>query len=193
MVEQPDAFSVLAWDETDDPIAIVAKLVAGARTAAIGDHTWARFLLELQDALPGVRFRRAVEVTGALRVVKDADEIEALRAAAHAVDEIAVSMRSEPFAGRREIDVHRDLVERMLDAGHERANFAIVAAGANAASPHHDPGDRVIAPGDVVLCDFGGTMQRLLLRHHADVRRWANPRARCATRTPCSSTRRKQA
>ena len=32
------------------------------------------------------------------------------------------------------------------------------AAGANAASPHHEPGDRVIQAGEVVLCDFGGTM-----------------------------------
>jgi Xaa-Pro aminopeptidase len=47
----------------------------------------------------------------------------------------------------------------MLEGGHERANFAIVAAGENAASPHHDPSGRVIAPGDVVLCDFGGTMR----------------------------------
>jgi Xaa-Pro aminopeptidase len=46
----------------------------------------------------------------------------------------------------------------MLEAGHERANFAIVATGPNAASAHHDPTDRVIAAGDVVLCDFGGTM-----------------------------------
>ena len=37
-------------------------------------------------------------------------------------------------------------------------NFAIVAAGANAASPHHEPGSRVIEAGEVVLCDFGGTM-----------------------------------
>ena len=35
---------------------------------------------------------------------------------------------------------------------------AIVAAAANAASPHHEPSPRVIADGDVVLCDFGGTM-----------------------------------
>ena len=67
-------------------------------------------------------------------------------------------MRERPFAGRTELDVHRELVERMLEGGHERANFAIVAAGANAASPHHDPSDRVIERGDVVLCDFGGTM-----------------------------------
>src|SRR4029077_19544438 len=101
-------------------------------------------------------FRRAIDVTGPLRMVKDAAEIEALRAAARSVDEIAGAMRTRGFAGRREIDVHRELVERMLAAGHERANFAIVAAGPNGASPHHEPGARVIVEGDVVLCDFGG-------------------------------------
>ena len=63
------------------------------------------------------------------------------------------------FAGRTELDVHRELVERMLAEGHECSNFAIVAAGENAASPHHEPSaTRTIADGDIVLCDFGGTM-----------------------------------
>jgi Xaa-Pro aminopeptidase len=163
VVEQPDAFELFLWDETDDPIEIVAGLVAGvapdATSAAVGDHTWARFVLDLQRALPHVEFRRATDVTGPLRVVKDAAEIEALRAAAAVVDDVARVMRERPFAGRSELEVHRELVERMLEGGHERANFAIVAAGANAASPHHDPSERVIERGDVVLCDFGGTMR----------------------------------
>jgi len=157
VVERPDVFGVEPWDETDDPIRRVVDHARGARSVAIGDQTWARFVLALQDALPDARFCPASAVTGPLRVVKDADEIEALRAAAHIVDEIAIVMRDRPFAGRTERDVHRELVERMLDGGHERANFAIVASGPNAASPHHDPTDRRIKPGDVVLCDFGGT------------------------------------
>ena len=161
VVEQPDAFEVFPWDETEDPIAVVGGLVdaiEGASSAAIGDHTWARFVLDLQRELPDVVFRRGVDVTGPLRIVKDAAEVDALRAAASVVDDIAAVMRGRPFAGRTELEVHRELVERMLAGGHERANFAIVATGPNAASPHHDPTDRVIAPGDVVLCDFGGTM-----------------------------------
>ncbi len=158
IVERPDAFTSRSWDETDDPISVVADLVGPVGTAAIGDHTWARFLLDLQDALPSVRFRRAIDITGPLRAVKDADEVEALRAAARVVDGVAAAMRERPFAGRTELGVHRELVERMLEGGHERANFAIVATGPNAASPHHDPTHRVIAPGDIVLCDFGGTM-----------------------------------
>src|SRR5215510_9305895 len=105
--EMPDAFSVRAWDETEDPIELVARLAGAPATAGIGDHTWARFLLDLQDALPRAAFRRASEVTGPLREVKDAAEVDALRAAARAVDAVAGEMRTRPFGGRTEVDVHR--------------------------------------------------------------------------------------
>jgi Xaa-Pro aminopeptidase len=157
---RPELFDIVAWEETDDPIALVASMVgATTRRVAIGDHTWARFVLDLQRALPACAFVRACEVVGPIRMVKDDEEIAALTRAAHAVDAIAHDMRSVPFAGRTELDVHRELVDRMLAAGHERANFAIVAAGAHAASPHHEPSPkRTIGAGDLVLCDFGGTM-----------------------------------
>lgn len=155
-----ELFEIVAWEETDDPIARVAALVPGsAGRLAIGDHTWARFVLDLQRALPAATFVRATEVVAPLRIVKDAAEIAALTRAAHAVDAIAGEMRDVRFSGRTELDVHRELVDRMLAYGHDRANFAIVAAGANAASPHHEPSaDRVIDAGELVLCDFGGTM-----------------------------------
>jgi Xaa-Pro aminopeptidase len=158
VVEVPDAFSIVAWGETEDPVEIVTKLAAAPGTVAIGDHTWARFVIELQDALPHTTFRKGSEVTAPLRRAKDAAEIDALSAAAHAVDGIADDMRTRPFGGRTETDVHRELVQRMLDAGHERANFAIVGSGPNGASPHHEAGRRVIETGDVVVCDFGGSM-----------------------------------
>jgi Xaa-Pro aminopeptidase len=157
---RPELFELVPWDETDDPIAIVARIVGRAVRAAIGDHTWARFVLDLQRALPATTFVRASEVTAPIRMVKDAGEIAALQRAAEAVDVIAAEMRTRPFAGRTELDVHRELVERMLALGHERANFAIVAAAEHAASPHHEPSaEQVIREGDIVLCDFGGTMR----------------------------------
>jgi Xaa-Pro aminopeptidase len=157
--EQPDVFSIVAWDETEDPIAIVAGLAGAASTVAIGDHTWARFLLDLQRALPRAAFRKGSEITAPLRMVKDGAEVDALLAAARAVDGIVAEMRSRPFGGRTEKDVYRELVQRMLDAGHERANFAIVGSGPNGASPHHEAGPRTIEIGDVVVCDFGGSMR----------------------------------
>jgi Xaa-Pro aminopeptidase len=152
------ACTLRPWSETADPVALVAELVGPGRALAIGDQTWSRFTLALQDAIPGAAWRTAQAVIGPLRAVKDAAEVAALRAAAHAVDAVAAEMRDRPFGGRTEADVSRELVDRMLAHGHDRPNFAIVGSGPNGASPHHDAGSRVIGDGDVVVCDFGGTM-----------------------------------
>jgi Xaa-Pro aminopeptidase len=62
-----------------------------------------------------------------------------------------------PLVGRTEADVSAELGRRLVEEGHARVNFAVVGSGPNAASPHHEPGERVIERGEVVLCDFGGT------------------------------------
>ena len=160
VVERPDVFAVAPWEETADPVALVAGLVGGATRLAIGDRTWARFLVDLQHALPAARFRRGSEVIGPLRARKDAAEVAALHAAAAAADRVAAALQGGEveLVGRTEAEVSAELGRRLLAEGHQRVNFAIVAAGANAASPHHEPGPRVIEAGEVVLCDFGGTM-----------------------------------
>jgi Xaa-Pro aminopeptidase len=160
VAERPEVFSLVTWDETDDPVALVAGLTGSAATVGIGDRTWSRFLVELQAALPAARWHKASEVTGPLRAVKDEAEVAALRRAAEAADRVAAQLQGGevPLVGRTEAQVSADLGRRLIAEGHQRVNFAIVAAGANAASPHHEPGARVIGAGDVVLCDFGGTM-----------------------------------
>lgn len=162
VVPQPDVFAVVPWGETDDPVAIVAGLLPQPAVAAVGDTMWARFLVELLGHWPttGTRYVRATTVMNDLRMVKDAAEIAALRAAGAAVDRIAARLQNGEIAlaGRTEAQVSAELSRQIREEGHERVNFAIVAAGENAASPHHHPGDRVIRAGEIVLCDFGGTM-----------------------------------
>jgi Xaa-Pro aminopeptidase len=159
VVPRPHVFNVVGWDETDDPVERTAELASGARTVAIGDQTWSRFLVDLLPRLPHAEWRRASTVVGPLRAVKDDDEVAALRQAAEAVDRIAAALQSGeiPLIGRTEADVSAELGRRIVAEGHESVNFAIVAAGSNAASPHHHAGSRVIQAGEVVLCDFGGT------------------------------------
>ena len=110
--------------------------------------------------MPGVRFVRAVEVVGGLRMEKDDAEISALRDAGAAADRVAAQLHGGliPLVGRTEAQVSADISARLIAEGHDVVNFAIVAAGENAASPHHHPGSRVIARDEIVLCDFGGTM-----------------------------------
>lgn len=151
--------TVRPWAETEDPVGIVAELVGAAGVLGVGDRTWARFVVELVRRLPGRELRLASEVTGPLRARKDPSEVTALAEAAAAADRVAAALQAGeiPLVGRTEAEVAAELSQRLLAEGHSRVNFAIVAAGPNAASPHHEPGRRVIAPGEVVLCDFGGT------------------------------------
>lgn len=157
--EHPELFRVCPWEEVDDPVALVARLAGPAPAAAIGDTTWSRFLVGLLKVMPTTTFSNASEVVGPIRARKDAAEIAALRAAGAAADQVAAALHAGEIrlVGRTEAEVSNEIGRRLIEAGHDRVNFAIVAAGANAASPHHEPGATVINEGQVVLCDFGGT------------------------------------
>ncbi len=126
----------------------------------MSDRAWAMSVLALQATLPGVGWGPASRVTGPLRAVKDGAEIEALRAAGRAADRVAGELQRGDIAliGRTEAEVSDDIGRRLVAEGHQRVNFAIVGSGPNGASPHHEPGERRIGPGEVVVCDFGGTM-----------------------------------
>ncbi len=156
----PRLFRLRPWAESEDPVAIVAELVGARRRLAVSERTWAASVLALQAELPGAEWRTASVVTGSLRAVKDAAEIEALRRAGAAADRVAKALVEGDIAlvGRTEAAVSAEIGSRLLAEGHDRVNFAIVGSGPNSASPHHDAADRVVKPGDVVVCDFGGTM-----------------------------------
>lgn len=158
VVQRPGIFELLPWAETEDPIAIVARLLGKAESVAIGDQTWATFLLALQEVLPNTRFEIASSLTREMRMRKDPAEIDALRRAAHATDRVAARLREIRFAGKREVDLSRLVADLVVDEGHQTATFSIVASGPNGASPHHEPGERVIEPGDAVVVDFGGKL-----------------------------------
>ena len=162
VVEQPGVFSLHRWDETDDPVALVARLAGTPATAAVGDTMWARFLVDLLPHWPSTttRYVRSTTIMNALRMRKDDAEIAALQAAGAAADRVAAQLQAGdiPLVGRTEAAVSADISARLIAEGHDVVNFAIVAAQENAASPHHHASDRVIRAGEIVLCDFGGTM-----------------------------------
>jgi Xaa-Pro aminopeptidase len=159
--EHPELFKIRPWDETEDPVAIVAELAGTPQNVAISDRCWAAPLLALQRALPRATWRRASEVTSAIRAVKDESEIAALKAAGAAADRVAAALFEGEIEliGRQEREVSEEIAQRLVEEGHSHANFAIVGSGPNSASPHHHPGDRVIERGEPVVCDFGGSYE----------------------------------
>jgi len=152
-----DLVEVRSWGETEDPVGLAAAVVPDPTRVAVGDHMWSVFLTRFQEVWTDTGWTPASKITRRLRIRKDPAEIEMLRAAAHGVDRVMARIPEEvPFGGRTEIEVARHLSELTIEEGHDVAEFAIVASGANGASPHHQTGDWVIGEGDLVVCDFGG-------------------------------------
>jgi Xaa-Pro aminopeptidase len=156
---------VVAWDETDDPHALVAERLGAQLNGAtmdarvlVSDTLWALHVLALQRALPGRPFGLATEVMRELRMRKDGEEVELLRLAAHAADRVVTAIAHGPLIGRTEAEVSAEIAERLREEGHDFGEFGIVASGPNAASPHHDPGDRRIEAGEPVVFDLGGPL-----------------------------------
>ena len=157
-IAAPD-LSQRTWAETDDPHAIVARLVTAKGDVAVADQMWSSFVLPLQSALPGRAFQLASVVTRGLRMRKDAYEREALRAVSAAADRAFPRILEREFAGWTEREVAAELAALLRDEGHDEVSFTIVASGPNGASPHHETGGRRIAHGDTVVLDFGGTRE----------------------------------
>ena len=150
---------VVPFDESDDAAALVADMLRSHVAASIGvsDRMWSMHLLRLEAALPGRRFESASVVMRELRQVKDADEARLLALAAEAADRTIDGVSAGSLADRTEADVSREIRRRLIDEGHDIADFAIVGSGPNSASPHHDASDRVIRAGEPVVLDIGGT------------------------------------
>jgi Xaa-Pro aminopeptidase len=155
-------FDIRPWSDAEDPIDLVDRLVraAGASRLAVSDRAWASTLLALQRRLPEAEWIEASRVTSPVRAVKDVTEVAALRAAGAAADRVAGVLQAGGIGlvGRTEAEVSAEIGSMLVREGHSSVNFAIVGSGPNAASPHHEPGDRVIGRGETVVCDFGGTL-----------------------------------
>ncbi|AIG64065.1 X-Pro dipeptidase [Corynebacterium atypicum] len=111
-----------------------------------------------EAAAAGVTFRPATGVVEQLRLVKDDEELAALRTVAEVANVAFAEMidAGELRAGRSEREVAADLEYRMRRGGADTTSFdTIVASGPNSAKPHHGADDRVIAQGDLVTIDFG--------------------------------------
>lgn len=154
------AVAVRSWEETEEPLELVGEALPrrGARTLFVSDDLPARALLRIERAFPAAGRELASLLLRPLRAQKQADEVELLRRAARAADRVVEALIRGRLVGRSERDLAREVRARLVDEGHEEADFWTVAGGANSAAPHHSDSDRPIRAGEPLLFDIGGRL-----------------------------------
>ncbi|HRA48713.1 MAG TPA: Xaa-Pro peptidase family protein [Thermomicrobiales bacterium] len=160
--DKADLVEIVGWGETEQPAAIVGKLITTTKVRAIGDQLHAVFLLRFQEAAPGGSWVPAGPILKDLRMHKDAAELAAQREVAKRTDEAwAAFLESGPISGLTERQVMDRLSQLMVERG-MKSEFGICASGPHSAMPHYHTGERVIGQGDAVLFDWGGELNGYL-------------------------------
>jgi Xaa-Pro aminopeptidase len=140
----------------------IGKLAFESHEMTVDRHAELTARLEGVATLP---FGQKIE---ALRMVKDATELEKLQVACELSDAALARVLPGIKAGDTERTVAFRLDAQMIALGAERTAFdTIVASGPNGAIPHHAPTDRPLRRGDLVTMDFGA----LYDGYHADMTR----------------------
>lgn len=101
------------------------------------------------------------DVIEQIRMIKDADEIEKVRAAAHVGDLAFSHILSFLKPGVKEVDIAIELEFFMKKAGAQKLSFdTIVASGIRSSLPHAQPTNKILELGDFVTLDFGCLLNR---------------------------------
>jgi Xaa-Pro dipeptidase len=168
-LEQPRAESEVRlparffpWGDTEG---FIGALEACLATAQLGRRAAVEYaamrVLELRaiEAAASIEIVDATALLGQLRMVKDTEELAAMRAAVRVVEdalEVAIDA-IRPGVTEQQIAVIWE--QAMQAAGAQPSFTTIVASGPNSANPHHTAGDRRIERGDLVILDGGARVQ----------------------------------
>jgi len=91
-----------------------------------------------------------------IRIIKDAGEVDRIRAACRIADEALEEVKEYLKEFPTEKDFAKALDRKMVDLGAEGNSFeTIVACGTRAALPHAVPTDAKIEPHQMIVIDFG--------------------------------------
>ncbi|HET8626825.1 MAG TPA: Xaa-Pro peptidase family protein [Thermomicrobiales bacterium] len=163
-MDKPWIARVRLIQETESPLAVVQQTLreCAARLGhvAIDDRAWGQATLALQEVAPEAVFSSASALIAPLRMIKDDEEMAAMRRASELAD--LVFARTVPILrpGVSEFEVAREVDYQFRLAGAEYTSFE---TGISFVGPAGDAGRgttrasqaRRLSPGDSVTFDFG--------------------------------------
>lgn len=143
-------------------------LPAGIRTGIESDHMPVGTFDRLKQLFPGVQWSPTSQLVSRLAMVKDDDELKALREAVHITDEAFTELLPYLKVGAIEREVAARLSYLLRMNGSDRDSFdPIVASGWRGALPHARASGKALEEGDFVVLDFGAVTDG----YHADMTR----------------------
>ncbi len=156
----PEFELLFARNTLIQPLEEKKLLPSGAQIAFEAEHVRTSFYFKLKERFPHTHFIPTEKILETQAMRKDEGEIALLRQAARIADEALREVLPLVKIGVTEREIAAELSYRMRLKGADRDSFdPIVASGPRSALPHGLASDKKLAPGELVVLDFGAVYQ----------------------------------
>lgn len=156
-IEEDLGIDIIWFTDSDDSVKILSEFIKKGEVLGIDKYWPAHFLIRLMDINVASGFVNSSNIIDDLRMVKDEEEKELMRKSSEINDRVMKKFCSKLKEGETEKSLARLLIELYEEEGAEGISFdPIVAIGANAADPHHEPDNTKLKKGDSIVIDIGG-------------------------------------
>lgn len=161
--KMPECIPVYSWFDGEVMTEIVGQVLREkgllGKTIGVNSDAQAFNVLEIMDKVD-VTFKNAKPLLEEMRIIKDAEELDALRKSAAIVDQVFVEVQEIIRPGATEKEIQDFLLRRMAELGGSSVE-CIAGVGANSSYPHYCDCKGVVQEQDVVLLDYGCTYKGL--------------------------------
>ncbi len=145
------------YEDTEDPVRILAGQIPEGSRVGIDKNWPARFLLRLQELVKDCSFVNGSFLVDGVRLIKDSEERQRMRTSSLLNDQVMEKMIPLTGKGYTEKELSGMALDLYLSAGCEGFSFdPIIGFGKNAADPHHLLDSTRGKRGDCVVLDMGG-------------------------------------
>ncbi len=153
--------------EAETPVDVLRQTLAGFDVAggrgriAVDERAWAQFTIAVNDILPDVEIVNANEIIAPLRMIKDDDELAAMRRAVAVTDQVFERVLPRLKPGVAEFEVAHEIDFQFVQLGAEYTSFEtgvfFVAEEMDGGGTVRS-GQRRLQHGDSIMFDFGGVV-----------------------------------
>ena len=141
-----------------DELAVIAALVKDRELKRIGleDEISVAYFKRIESLFKGIELVLLSNFVEELRMIKDQDEIAAIRKACSISDQAFMDVLDFIKPGKTEIEIATFLDFRMRELGATGLSFdTILASGVNSSKPHAHPMPKPLELGEAITMDFG--------------------------------------
>jgi Xaa-Pro aminopeptidase len=162
--DKPWVTDLRVLGEPDDYSGVMARVVAELGglngSIAMGERAWAKTAIDMQRAAPEATLVNAADIIAPMRMVKDEDEREVMRANARMTDEVYEAILSRMELGMSEQDIAWVIDREIISRGADYTSFHTgIRIGGGAARREGSIHDHLTAQrlerGTTLAFDFG--------------------------------------